>query len=375
MAGTAWASDDAVVRAMRLYAQHHYEDAARTLQADLPALNPTSRAVAYLTLGMIYLGNAELHRGLHEAGIMVQLDYLKKLAAVRGAGGSRFVNLYLGKTLIENGNAGEATKYLERFSAQRGLEPRYKAIAGASLGLSHFLGKNAPAARAQWATVDTADPEVQVALAAVYSRAGLKDRDPVGMGDAALKKVGSSPSSRMLESLLTVYARAGLTDKSLELVKQADLKAASYTEALGETKTISFYDVAALGDLAAMYRQASVRYLEKAAADAQIKPTADYYLRAAYAEAGDVERSLPAIGALLSVADAPLPPRNPAPGPYATAPNPPGRRGEAMAVWEAVAQGQPAEPELLAEILLGCARAKAGCGRIEPWAPGAAEAG
>jgi tetratricopeptide (TPR) repeat protein len=91
----------------------------------------------------------------------------------------------------------------------------------------------------------------------------------------------------MLENLLTVYARAGLTDKSLELVKRADLKAASYTEALGETKTISFYDVAALGDLAAMYRQASVRYLEKAAADAQIKPTADYYLGAAYAEAGE----------------------------------------------------------------------------------------
>ena len=190
MAGAASASDDAVVRAMRLYEQHHYEDAARTLQADLPALNPSSRAAAYLTLGMIYLGNAELHRGLHEAGITVQLDYLKKLVAVRGAGGSHFVNLYLAKTLLENGNAGEATKYLERFSAQRGLEPRYKAIAGASLGLSHFLGKNAQAARAQWATVDTADPEVQMALAAVYSQAGLKDRDPVGMGDAALKKVG-----------------------------------------------------------------------------------------------------------------------------------------------------------------------------------------
>src|SRR5881628_1771608 len=67
MAGAAWASDDAVVRAMRLYEQHHYEEAARTLQADLPALNPTSRAAAYLTLGMIYLGNAELHRGLRAA--------------------------------------------------------------------------------------------------------------------------------------------------------------------------------------------------------------------------------------------------------------------------------------------------------------------
>src|SRR3989475_1235049 len=331
MAGAASASDDAVVRAMRFDWQQHFGAAARPLRGNRRVLMPSVGAAAYLTLGMIYLGNAELHRGLHDAGITVQLDYLKKLVAVRGAGGSRFVTLYLGKTLLENGNAGEATKYLERFSAQRGLEPRDKAIAGASLGLSHFLGKNAQAARAQWATIDTADPEVQMALAAVYSQAGLKDRDPVGMGDAALKKVGASPSSRMLENLLTVYARAGLTDKSLELVKLADLKAASYTEALGETKTISFYDVAALGDLAAMYRQASVRYLEKAAADTQIKPTADYYLGAAYAEAGDVELSLRAAGAFLAVADAPPPQRNRARGRYGTAPYPEGPPGEGLA--------------------------------------------
>ena len=252
MAGAASAADDAVARATRLYERHQYEEAAQALQTDLPTLNPASRATAHLTLGVIYLGNAELHRELHQTALVVQLDYLKKLAAVRGAAGSRFVNLYLGRALLENGDAREAAKYLERFSAQPGLPPRYKAIAGASLGLSHFLTRNPQAARAQWATVDTADPEAQVALAAVYSRAGLKDRDPVGLGDAALKKV-SSPSSRMLESLLTVYARAGLTDKGLELVRQADLKTASYTEALGETKTISFYDVAALGDLAAVF--------------------------------------------------------------------------------------------------------------------------
>ena len=374
MAGAASAADDAVARATRLYERHQYEEAAQALQTDLPTLNPASRATAHLTLGVIYLGNAELHRELHQTALVVQLDYLKKLAAVRGAAGSRFVNLYLGRALLENGDAREAAKYLERFSAQPGLPPRYKAIAGASLGLSHFLTRNPQAARAQWATVDTADPEAQVALAAVYSRAGLKDRDPVGLGDAALKKV-SSPSSRMLESLLTVYARAGLTDKGLELVRQADLKTASYTEALGETKTISFYDVAALGDLAAVFGRASILYLEKAAADAQLKPTADYYLGAAYAEIGDVEQLLRATGAFLSVASAPAPQRNRARVRQATGQYLQGRRGDAMATWEALAQAQPADTELLAEIVLGCARAKADCARIEPWAIRAVEAG
>jgi len=58
MAGAASAADDAVARAMALYQRRHYEEAARTLQAGLPVLNPASRATAYLTLGMIYLDNA-----------------------------------------------------------------------------------------------------------------------------------------------------------------------------------------------------------------------------------------------------------------------------------------------------------------------------
>jgi tetratricopeptide (TPR) repeat protein len=373
-AGAASAADDALARATRLYERHQYEDAARGLREALPALSPAARPTAWLTLGAIYLGNAELHRELYRTALVVQLDYLKRLAAVRGAAGSRFVGLYLGRVLLENGDAREAAKHLERFSAQPGLDPRSRAIAGASLGLSLFLTRNQQAARARWASVDTADPEAQLALAAVYSRAGLKDRDPVGLGDAALKKAGS-PSSRMLESLLTVYARAGLTDKSLELVRHADLRTASYTEAVDQTKTISFYDVAALGDLATIYGRASVAYLERAATDAQLKPFADYYLGAAYAEAGEMELSLRATAAFLSSSSVPPPQRNRARARQAAAQYQQGRRAEAMAVWDSLAREPGADPELLAEILLGCARARADCAGIAETATRAAEAG
>jgi tetratricopeptide (TPR) repeat protein len=375
-AGAVSAADDVVARALRLYEQHHYEEAAQTLQAGLPTLNPAGRASAYLTLGMIYLGNAELHRELYETAITVQLDYLKKLVAVRGAEGSRFANLYLGKALLESGEAREAAKYLERFSAQPGISSRYRAIAGASLGLSHFVGNNAQAARAQWANVDTADPEVQMALAAAYSRAGLKDRDPAAMGEAALRKAGASPSPRLLEGLLTIYARAGLTDRGLELVRQADLKEASYTEALGQTKAIRFYDVTALGDLAALYRRASVQYLERATTDAQLKPAADYYLGVAYAEAGEVERSQRAFSTFLTLpTTVPPPQRNRARVRYATGQYLQGQRGEAMAVWDGLAQEQSADPELLAEILSACARVRAGCAGVESRAARVSEAG
>lgn len=46
-----------------------------------------------------------------------------------------------------------------------------------------------------------------------------------------------------------------------------------------------------------------------------------------------------------------------------------------MAAWEELAQGQPADPAVLAEIFLGCGRARADCARIEPWATRALEAG
>src|SRR5262245_13092738 len=102
-AGAASAADDALARATRLYERHQYEEAAQGLRADLPALSPSSHPTAWLTLGAIYLGNAELHRELYQTALVVQLDYLKRLAAVRGAAGSRFVNLYLGRALLENG--------------------------------------------------------------------------------------------------------------------------------------------------------------------------------------------------------------------------------------------------------------------------------
>src|SRR2546428_7196518 len=142
MPGAASAADDAVARAMALYQRRHYEEAARPLQAGLPVLNPASRATAYLTLGMIYLDNARLHRELREAGIAVQLDYLKRLAAVRGTGGSRFASLYLGSMLLESGNSGEATRYLERFSAQHPPHPRHQPPPEPSLGPCHFLAKH-----------------------------------------------------------------------------------------------------------------------------------------------------------------------------------------------------------------------------------------
>ena len=373
MTAPAYAADDAVTLAMRLHEKRHYEDAARTLRPALSSLASARQGAAYLTLGIIYLRNAELHHELHQAGMTAHLGYLTNLAAGPGPEGSRFADLYLGEALLESGSPGEAAKYLERFMARGAVGPRYRAIARARLGLSHFQREQGRKAQALWAGIDTADPEVKAELAAAYSAAGLQDRNPVAMSDAALKDSGLGPSPRMRTNLLRVYARAGLTDRGLDLLQQADLNTASYTEVLGKTKTINFYDLSLLGDLAMVYSRASVAYLEKAAGDARLKGTVDYFLGEAYANAGSVDLSLRAIGAFLSQGEAPPQYRDRARVRQAAGQYLLGRRAEAVAVWDELAQRQPADPDLLAETILACVRVKADCPKIEPRAALAAE--
>ncbi len=368
-------ADDAVGRVMKRYERHQYEEAARALQAEWPSLPPARQSAAHLSLGMLYLKMAELHRALHGAGKAPHLDYLIRLAAARGSGGSRFADLYLGQTLLQTGSPGEAAKHLERFLGQAGVDSRSKGVARVNLGLSHFLRKDVQKAYALWGSLEAADPELKTELAAAYSTAGLADRHPVTLAETVVRSAGSETSPRIQRNLLAVYVRAGLTDKGLDLLRLADLKAASYTEVLGKTKRINFYDLSLLGDLATLYGQASLAHLEKAAADASLKPTADYYLGEGYAEAGNLEPSLRATGAFLSLPSTPPPYRDRARVRQAASQYLQGRRAEAMAVWEELAQRRPPDPDLLAEIVSTCVRVNADCTEIVAQATRAADAG
>jgi tetratricopeptide (TPR) repeat protein len=373
-ATAAWAADDVVARATRLYEQRHYGDAARTLEAALPALDPARQAAASLTLGIVYLGSAELHRQLAQAAIPIQVQYLKALAADRRPGASRQASLYLGQALLESGRPAEAIRVLERVAAEAGVEPGLRAQARAHLGLAHFLLKDAPAARAIWKSLDARNPLIKATLAAVYSRAGISDPDPVALGEAALK--GSDrPAPLVQQKLIGVYARAGLTAKALALVEQTDLKAPTATEVLGPTKTINFYDPALLAELAALYRQASRLALERAAADARVKSTAEYYLGASFLEAGDAERALQATRAFLAVPGAPAAYRNRARVREAAARSLLARRGDDGSVWAELTPDTAADPEVLAEIVTACARYRLPCAAVEPRAVRVAEMG
>ena len=139
----AFAADDVVTRAMKLYEKRHYDEAASMLRAANASVESGKKGAANLALGMIYFKNAVLHRELYQSAVVASQDYLKKLSAAQGKDRSRFADLYFGQALAESGKPGAAAIYLKKFSANGGVEPRYQAIAKISLALGYSRNNEA----------------------------------------------------------------------------------------------------------------------------------------------------------------------------------------------------------------------------------------
>ena len=364
-AAQAFAADDGVTRAMKLYEKRHYAEAAKILRADSASTEEGKKGSANLALGMIYLKNAVLHRELYQAAVVTSQDYLKRLSVAQGEDRSRFVDLYLGEALVESGKPGVAATYLKKFSQGQGVEPRYRAIAKVCLGLGYYQNNEVSKTTEFWRGIDPSDVEVKAELAAAYSKAGLKDKDPSIITEGILlemKRSGKPFSMRMVKNLLAIYARGtGLTEKGLDLLSRSDLKAFSYRESLGKSKVIHFYDVSLLNDMATLYGRASVTYLEKAAADPKVKDAAEFYLGQAYGLFGSVEQSSKVTASFIATSQMPQQYKDRIrvwQGANLVVRN---RQTEAMAVWDELIRKQPEDPDLISEILFACSRTKAEC--------------
>ncbi len=378
-AAQASAADDVVTRAMKLYEKRHYDEAASMLRTESTSIEQGKKGTANLALGMIYFKNAVLHRELYQAAVAATQDYLKNLSTAQSKDRSRFVDLYFGEALVESGRPGLAIRYLEKFLASQGVEPRYRAIAKVSLGLGYYQNNGAPRGTEIWKGIDASDLEVKAELGAAHSKAGLKGKDPSVIAEAILsemKRSGKAPSTRMVKNLVAICARrAGLTEKGLDLLKDSDLKAFSYRETLGKSKVINFYDLALLNDMATLYGQASVVYLEKAAVDPKIKDPAEFYLGQACALFGSIEQSSKVTASFIATSQMPqqykdrikvwqganLYVRN--------------RKTDAMNVWDELMRKQPEDPDLIAEILFTCSRMKVECPKVIQKAVTLVEAG
>lgn len=378
LAGPAHAADDVLTRATKLLEKRHYDEAAAVLRPAIGTVEQAKQGVAYLTLGTAYLRSAELHRVLHQSAMTVSTDYLKRLSAGSGRFRSRFVDLYLGEALLDGGKAEAAVSPLEKFISDESIEPKYREIAKAMLGAATLQRGDKQKADELWKGTDGSDPEVKTELAAAYSRAGLTDREPVALCDeglAALKKAGKPLPLRAIKNALAVYVKAGLEDKGLDLIKRAELKAASYSERMSKTKEINFYDMSLLSDLAGLYLQAGIAALENASRDPKLKDTANYYLGEAYALSGNIDRSVKALASFIGNPQMPQQFRDRATVRQAANNYQRGRQLESIGVWDDISRKQPEDPDLTAEIILACARLRVDCPKAVKKAEASAETG
>ena len=359
----AWGADDPVNAATKLYEKRRYEQAARMLEG-VKDIAPQGQ----LVLGMIYLRNADLHEVLARTAAAAELDYLDKLLKASAEGHSRYARLYLAEALLARGNAREAARHFEQVRADPAIDSRYRAIASIGLGSALWTQRDAVRARGLWSGAAGTDraAEITLARAAAQARAGAVDVQSLRrVADGAGNARELSPRARRY--LIEIYLAAGVPDEALAVAQAADLGMASYVEgfkvAKGTAKSISFYDLALLTDLAQLYRELARRQLEQAAADARMKPSAEYYLAEALNALGSNDEALAFVQAFLARPQAPAQYRERARARQALITHRQGRGAEAESAWTAMAQGS-SDPEVLADIVLGCADAQAQCAKV-----------
>jgi len=377
-AQSAFGADDAVTRATKLYEKRHYEEAISMLNADIPALDQSRKGAAHLALGMLYLKSAELYRAFYEESLAIEQIYLKKISSVKGKERSLYAEYYMGLTLLEGGKPGLAATAIENFLTDNNLDSLAVEIAKINLGLCFYLNGEKERAENLWGSIVSTAPEIKSELASAYSRAGLKEKDPVALCDqsaAEAKRAGKVLTNRMVRNAISVYTRARLVDKGFDVLKRSNIKAYSYREVLGKSKIIYFYDPSLLGDISDLYSQLCIISLEKIAVDPRLKDAGQYYLSEAYFLFGNTAQSAKVMTSVVSDPHMPQQYKNrvriwQVANDYRL-----GKKTEAIGMLTEQSKKQPIDPDLLSEILFTCARIKAECGMISGEAEPVAESG
>jgi len=333
---------------------------------------------ANLTLGMIHLGSAKFFRELHDTALAIEMDYLKQLSRQRTGKASRYVYYFMGLALLEAGEPADSAKYLRRFARSAGARSAMKPYADIDLGIAYVRLKNPQNAARLWSGVDAKRPEIKAALASAYAVTGAKNINPVLMAEDALKEAGRqhrTVDSRMIRNMLRAYSQGGATEKSLELLEKNDFKEAAYTEELGSSKTINFYDLSVLDSMAIAHLNAAIMYLKEADRDAKLGVTARYYLADAYLQQGDAEMSLHAAISFLAQPKIPAQYGNSARVQQAIAYRMMGQKADSAEIWQSLVDKSARDPELLTALMQACAPASADCKKIEKISLAAVENG
>jgi len=377
-AGLVFASDDVITRAMSLYERHHYEEALRLMRTEGGGMVKAQQPSANLALGICYLGSANLYRELHKTALIIELDYLSQLGRQKTGARSRFVELYLGQAILESGKPIEGADHIRKFAQKTGNKPDSRNYSEIELGIAYSQMKQGKKADQIWSNLDLKVPENKAALAGAYAVAGKNKFKPADMADAALaevQKLKKIPDARMVRDLLRAYSQIGATDKALNLLDTYDINAASHIENLGTSKTIRYYDLSLMKDVASTHLAAAIKYLESASHDTKLSGTAAYFLTEAYLQQGNGEATMTWSTNVLTQAKMSTAYKDVTKVRQVSAYHLTGRQDEAQLKLDSLAEKSTTDPLLLAAALQECIQVKMNCAKIEKIALNAVDNG
>ncbi len=356
-----------VQRALDQLKRNHFNFAAE-LRLDLPALDPEDLSSAELLLGMTYLRSAKLHDRLYDISLKANLDYLSRISAKKDKDSSRMVKLFLAESLLAADKPARAAFQYQKILKDRGMESSFRNIAKVGLGTSLYLQGNGSQADRLWSGLaDTGDPLVLSELAFAFIKVGLDPRRSEKLCDRALVIAGKSNKPvpiRILSNSVGVFVEAGQIKKALNLLREADLKTFSYQESLGENKTLQFYNITLLKNLAAVYRKASIQYLKLASERPKPNRMVNYYLAEAFALDRNAPASSKAVDAFLSSWPLPKLQKNAASAIRAKNSFVSGRAAEGETILEVLSRDNWNDPNSLAQTLDVCSDVKIKCEEI-----------
>ena len=356
-----------VQRALVQLKRNHYDFAAE-LRLELPTLDPEDLSSAELLLGMTYLKNAKLHERLFNVSLTANLDYLARISAKKDKDSSRMVKLFLAESYLAAGKPARAAFQYQKILKDPAMGQSPKDLAKVGLGTALYLQGNREQADRLWSGLaNSTDPQTLSELAFAYRQTGLKARGPEKLCDRALviaTKLKKPASIRVVSNSVGVFVGAGQVKKALNLLKEADLKTFSFQEELGKNKTLRFYNITLLKNLASLYRKASIEYLELASRRPKPNRMVNYYLSEAYALDGNIPASDKAIDAFLSSWPLPKLQKNAATATHAKNSIVSGRDKEGRAALEVLAQDNWNDHNALIQTLGVCSDLKIQCTQI-----------
>ena len=304
------AANDPVKNGMQLYKKHRFEEAFFAIYPNLAAAGSNQKDETFLSLGMICLENAKLYHELYRLSVVTNLDYLTRLISDGSQSDSRYVHLYLGKSLLQTGKLMESAGFFDKFLNQEISAHADRQIAKIGLGTAFFLQEKRKEAEQCWNGIDTSDIRVNAAMAAAYTRVGLSNKETVTGFIHAVNGHSAADKDLQMQAVsdsIEVFTSAGIIDESFELLKNSDLRQFFHEETLATNKSIRFYDPALLENLSLLYFTAGLKYFQEVSrsSEKRIFIPAKYYLSEAYDRLGKADLVKQTVNEVITAGDLP----------------------------------------------------------------------